>query len=81
MSSKMIKEPENVFVQMSRIIMYGKWMEMPLNAVDGSFLSSFKWVVLLWMENEMEMTLSAVDGRFFLLVVNDIEKNYGIVEM
>jgi hypothetical protein len=33
------------------------------------------------MENEMEMPLSAVDGRFFLLVVNDMEKNYGIVEM
>jgi len=56
-------------------------MEMPLNAVDGSFLSSFKWVVLLCMENGMEMPLSAVDGRFFLLVVNDMEKNYGIVEM
>jgi hypothetical protein len=33
------------------------------------------------MENGMEMPLSAVDGRFFLLVVNDMEKNYGIVEM
>jgi hypothetical protein len=35
------------------------------------------------MENEMEMPLNAVNGSFdvVLVVVTDMEENYGIVEM
>ncbi len=55
MSSKMIKERENVVVQMSCSIMYGKW--------NGNAAKCRRWKF------------------FFLVVVTDMEENYGIVEM